>query len=69
MSGAERGAGAAAELLHLREEEPEDFRRDPGADREIGSAQAEDDERGRQREERRDDAAEQDGDQRIEADR
>ena len=41
----QRCAGAAAELFHLRQDEPADFGDDPGADGEVGAAQAEYDQR------------------------
>ena len=46
----ERRSGAAAERLHLREDETIDLGHHPGADREISAVQPKDDERGWQRE-------------------
>ena len=43
----QRGSGAAAQLFDLGKDEPAHFGDDPGADGEIGAAQAEDYQRGR----------------------
>ena len=65
--GGQRRAGAAAELPELGEDEPVDLGHHPGADGEIGALQAEHHECGRQREEARHQAGQQDRQQRIDA--
>ena len=59
--GGKRGAGAAAQLPELREHEPIDLGHHPGADGEIGAAQAEHDEGGRQRKAGRNQTRQHDG--------
>jgi hypothetical protein len=61
----QRRTGAAAERFDLGEDQAIDFGHDPGADGEIGAAQAKDDERGRKGKQERDDAAKNDRQQRI----
>ena len=51
----------------MRGEKPEHFRDDPGADREVMAAQAEDQERNRKRDNRRDQAGERNSPQRRNA--
>ena len=63
----QRGAGAAAERLELREQQPEDFGDHPGADGEVWSAQAEHHEGGRQSDDRGAEAGQRNGQQRIDA--
>ena len=51
----QRGSGAAAQLLELRQHQPTDLGDHPGADGEVSASQAEDDQRGRDGNNPRDD--------------
>ena len=63
----QRGAGAAAELLHLREHQAIDLGHHPGADGEVGAAQAKHDERRGKGEDAGDDPSERDRNEGVEA--
>ena len=63
----QRGAGAAADALPLRQQEAEDLGRDPGADREIRSPKPENHQSGGKRQRHRNESGQRDGDHRIQA--
>ncbi len=64
--GRQRRAGAAAQLLELREHQAVDLGHHPGADGEVGAAQPEDDKGGGERQRASQEPGEQDGNERIE---
>ena len=63
----QRGSGAAAQLLELRKHQPTDLGHHPGADGEVSAPQAEDDQRGRDGNNPRDDPRQHDRQHRLKA--